>query len=611
MNRSFNTLFFALSLFVLVVAVYRAMVLPFCNDESITFFQFVQPGNFLPYTSILNTNNHFLNSLLTWICFHLFGDSALSLRLPNLMGLLILIIAVYRLSNRLTQTSSKAILVSGLLLSFYWISFFNMCRGYGISLAFTTLAISYIPDYLEDKRIVHVFKIYALLSLAVCANLTLIMAAAIITALICFHQLRQRQFFKVGNLIALIIHVAVLLFWIKYLFFLQNANHLHAGPGGGGYWKVTFVTLINTIAGNQNLWINISALAVYLLITALTCSFVTRNRKQMQSGQTMFVLFSVIALNGLIMGVYILKKLFGVSYPEDRTALVFYLLFILNAAFVMDTVKLKLLKVFATVWVLVFAVHFAWSLNFTKHPLFMYSTIPNRYYERLLQEQKQRPERITIGGNSFFEPIFAFMNYRNNGALNYMDYADTMLLNTDYYITVRSNRKYYAPLYEEIESDKGNDTVLLKRKQPFVRKPLFAFAKQGVKIDTGKEYFNFFEKKDTAFATNEPLLVEFNFKVTGGEMPAFSWLVLSVDSAEGKTVYYSRIPMNRMKRSWLGNESEGDLILETGVLPKKIHRLVCYLWNVGHQKLEVQVSSIKAFQLQEPGVVASSSNTGK
>src|SRR6185437_3348174 len=94
--------------------------------------------------------NHFLNSFLAWICFRLFGGGALSLRLPNLLALLILILAVYRLTKKLTQTSAKLILVSGLLLSFNWLSFFNMCRGYGISMSFAALAFSYTLDFIEN-----------------------------------------------------------------------------------------------------------------------------------------------------------------------------------------------------------------------------------------------------------------------------------------------------------------------------------------------------------------------------------------------------------------------------------------------------------------------------
>ncbi len=68
--------------------------MPFCHDESATFFYYVQNGDFLPYTSHVDANNHFLNSFLAWICLRLFGDAPLALRLPNILALIVLIIAV-------------------------------------------------------------------------------------------------------------------------------------------------------------------------------------------------------------------------------------------------------------------------------------------------------------------------------------------------------------------------------------------------------------------------------------------------------------------------------------------------------------------------------------
>jgi hypothetical protein len=601
-SKYFNKFFFILSLFVFTVAVIRAIVVPFCNDESTTFFDFAQNGDFLPYHSIIIANNHFLNSFFVWICFHLFGDSPLALRLPNLLALLILIFATYRLAGKLTQTSAKIILVAGLLLSFHWLSFFNMCRGYGLSMSFMVLALSYIPDYLEDKRLAHILKIYALLTLAVCANLAVILTAVTITGFVCLFQLYKRQFFKAGNIVALLLYTIVILYWIKYLFFLQHHNSLHSGPAGNSYWEITFESIINTIAGKQNFWINLSAIMVFTILMLMCCFFLVKNKKGIQTSRILFLIFMVMLLNGLIIEVYLLRKLLGIEYPQDRTALIFYLLFILNAAFIIDITKPYISKPIAVAVFSVFMIHFAWSLNFNRHPFKGYNVIPQKYYDCLLVEQKQNSQRITIQANDFFEPIYGFMNYKHNGALNYMDYRDSMLMDADYYIAVKRAGKYYTPYYREIDSDKNNDFVLLKRKEPLTRTPVFAIGGKHIAIDTNIEYYDFFEIKDTLFNEPNPLMVELNFKVLKGEMPSFFSVVLSIDSVEGKTAFYGRIPFNRVKYNWLGTEKSEDLILETGILPKKVHRLVCYLWNAGHQKVEIEMNSVRAFQLEGSGV---------
>src|SRR5581483_4020318 len=88
------------------------------------------------------------------------------------------------------------------------------------------------------------------------------------------------------------------------------------------------------------------------------------------------------------------------------------------------------------------------------------------------------------------------------------------------------------------------------------------------------------------------------------EVPLYLWLVLDIDTAEGKTVLYKQLPLNHVKFNWLGSGSNGSLILQTGVLPKKIHRFVCYLWNVGHQRITMTMNSVKVFQLFGPDVTA-------
>jgi len=603
-SRSFNRFFFILSVFVFVIAIVRSIVVPFSNDESTTFFNYEQTGYISPYTSLLN-NNHFLNSLLSWVCFRLFGDSTLSLRLPNLIGLIVLVVAVFRLSKRLTQPIAKAILVAGLLLSFHWLGFFSMCRGYGMSMAFVTLAFSYIPDYLENKK-AGIFKIYLLLDLALCANLTLMSPIAIITALVFLYQIHHHRFFKIVNTIIWLFHLALLLFWIKYLLYMKSLDHLHSGIGGNSYWHVTFDSLITLITGMQNSCIAYIIVGICILITAIGLQYIIKIRKHIEEGRATFILFLMLLFNGLIVGAYLLNKLLGVDMPEDRTALIFYLLFIIYAAFIIESVHNNIPKFLAIpVW-MIFIVHYAFNLNFSHHSLEMYSVIPNRYYNYLLEEQKHSPNRIAVKGSTYSEPVYNYLNYKHNGALNYMDYPDAMIMDADFYITEKPVMKYCLPYYQVIDSDKHSIFVLLKRIQPVTRRPVLNYDKCSAQMDTNSQYFNFCMLKDTAFNSHDPLSVEVNFKITEGEMPTFCWLVMSLDSAEGKTVCYKRIPLNKIKSNWVDGTSE-DLILTTDVLPKRVHRLVCYLWNLRHQRLKVEVNYVRLFQLDGYGVDVSPS----
>ncbi|MBI3520917.1 MAG: hypothetical protein HY062_16380, partial [Bacteroidetes bacterium] len=135
-NRSsaFTFFFIISSVVAFVITALRSYLVPFNHDETATFFFFIQSGHYMPFHSATDANNHVLNSFLGNSCFHLFGSSPFALRLPNLLGLLILIFATYRISKKLEQLGSKVFLTTALLLSFHWLSFFGACRGYGLSM---------------------------------------------------------------------------------------------------------------------------------------------------------------------------------------------------------------------------------------------------------------------------------------------------------------------------------------------------------------------------------------------------------------------------------------------------------------------------------------------
>ena len=126
---AFKYFFITTSVLVFLVIAFRSYLVPFNHDETATFFFFIQSGKYMPFHSAIDANNHVLNSLLGTVCFHLFGSSPFSLRIPNLIGLFILILATYKIFKYLNQLGSKFLLTSGLLLSFHWLSFFSSCRG--------------------------------------------------------------------------------------------------------------------------------------------------------------------------------------------------------------------------------------------------------------------------------------------------------------------------------------------------------------------------------------------------------------------------------------------------------------------------------------------------
>lgn len=153
---------------------FRAYSMPFVHDEAVTFYVYIQSDSFLPYVSALDANNHFLNSFLSWLCYKLFGSSWLALRIPSLMAFAVLFVALIRLAGRLQTRWLRIALILSLLATPYFIEFFALCRGYGLSMAFLVLSLSYIPAERDTQPFRHWSRAFACMLLALAANLTLI-----------------------------------------------------------------------------------------------------------------------------------------------------------------------------------------------------------------------------------------------------------------------------------------------------------------------------------------------------------------------------------------------------------------------------------------------------
>lgn len=141
---------FATAIFVFLLA--KAWLMPFVLDEATTFVEFVQTDLLWPGDSHWTTNNHLLNTALTWVCYHLFGDAPFALRLPNLVAYLVYAWSVYQLAIRLSTGWLRYVFAAGMYGSMFIIEFFAMSRGYGLSFAFLLLAVVLWLKRLNPKK---------------------------------------------------------------------------------------------------------------------------------------------------------------------------------------------------------------------------------------------------------------------------------------------------------------------------------------------------------------------------------------------------------------------------------------------------------------------------
>lgn len=602
-KRNFNYFFFISALVSLLVVVIRSIVVPINHDEAATFFFYVQSGSYMPFYSHTDANNHVLNSFLANCCFHVFGSSPLSLRLPNVIAFIILIFSTYKISTFLNQISSKVFITAAFLLSFHWLTFYGACRGYGLSMALLILSIYFMLEYLFDSMQYKYFYLTLLaFQLAVSANLILIVVVAVLSFVIFVVQLTNKQFFKLPVIAAWLVYAGLLYYWLSFSYYLQDSGALYYGAGES-YWKTTFVTLIQLIFGFSNplfKWL----LVVLFLATVGACIFVNAKiifklQIKQQLKRPSYSFLFLIVLSTLCIAFYLMHKLMGVNFPEDRTGLFFYVFYVLLIAFSIDLLCVNYNKGILLVVSLAIIIHFFYALNFRKHSLYTYETIPQRFYDRLIKEQQKTEERITIGGHRVRELFYGYMNYRNAGYLNPADPVELMQMNCDYYLGTKAEEKYYKPYYEVIDTEPDWGFVLLKRKKPIIKKQ-FVEIKNYVINTTDGEFNDVYHKTDTVFYETKPLQAQVNFTIEKISKPTNTWLVFAINDSLNQTAYFKRYSLQ-----WSGydlNNKTFDYKINIGNLPPKAKNIAVFFWNIEKQPFTVKVNKLTISQLEGDGV---------
>lgn len=595
-EKHFNKVYWGFSSLILCIVVLRCIFVPFSHDEVATFNFYIQPGNFWPFLSHPDANGHFLMSATSWLFFELVGSSPQSLRIPSILSFLVLCYGVFRMNKLFPSLTAKLVFSSAFLLSFNFISFYSLCRGYGMSMAFLILAMYYFFVFKSYGAKSHFLKFLLFSQLALSANLTLLFVVAICTCLLLLAQLKNILLRNWKIYLALFLHFSLLVFWIKYAFFLKEHGALYYGSGNN-YWQVTFKTLIDTVIGEYT-WAYYFFIAGFLSMLVFYIFYVAKNKmNEIIHGRFSI---SLVILLVLIVSFYLLKLILHVNYPEDRTGLFFYIFYVIAFCFMLCEINQKFRWMFNLI-PLYFVCTFFMLFNLRVHPWKVYETMPYSFFDLLIEEQHKADHRITIGGHRVREFFYSFLNYKSYEKLNHMTAPEALQMNCDYALAYKQDKPYYEKYYDEIAEDNDWDFRLLKRKVPMERKPIFNYLTYPL-FSGSNEYYNTFEKTDTTFHTDHPMVAEFNFSVKKAHKPFNVWLVLQIDDADNAANnQFMRIPLNLVKFNW-NNTNYFTLSIVSGNMPKHIKRIVAYFWNIDKTELEIQMNRFTLFQLNGEGI---------
>lgn len=597
LEKKFNPIFFGFSAVAFLGLIIRNVTVPLAHDEIGTFFTYIQIGEFLPYSSYLDANNHVLNSFLSWISFKFFGASPFALRLPNLLFFPILIFATYKITAFFNSISAKLLLTTAFVFSFNWLSFYSLCRGYGMSMSLLVLALYFFISYFESGfQFKHFLGFVISIQLGISANLTLQIVGLLFTSFFLFYHLVTQKIKNWKIILTYIFHFILLKYWIDYSFYLKQNGALYYGAGEN-YWKVTFETLIGLVTGFENFWVNILISLFFVIVLLFVLIAQTKaliNFKTFIQKPNAFLLISISAL-ALIIGFYFMKKLAGINYPEDRAALFFYPIFMLILVYFVDYLKLEKLAIFFS---LLFVVHFGFSLNFEKHAMLEYESLPNEFYEILKKEQEKTETKITIGNHRQTKQFFlAFANYLDNGNLNYSDVQSPIHNFSDYYLGAFNEEKILSRDYNKIAFDKNWGFGLYKRKTD-VKRTLIFESTQPIKITNEQEFYDMIKWKDTIVPNSHEkvLLFEFEFDVKTASKPFRGIFLLDIRSKNDKNTSYKSFTMNHQKFDW-NNQNNNKYSILSPKLENDSTNFSFYFWNKKMQEIDMEIKSFRVYIL--------------
>jgi hypothetical protein len=457
-----------LLLAVFSVNVYRAWTQSVTIDEAFTYNRFLS-GSWSKLIGPYDACNHVLYSILEKTCRQLFGLTEFTLRIPSLLGGLLYLWAVYRLSRRLLGEGWLLLLSVALLsLNPHLMDFMSAARGYGLAVALFLWALDQMLEFAEAPASrARIPRAAFGLALAVTANLTLLLPAAGLGAIFLLVLLFDKElggaeraarrwwlavwrFVTPAALTAYAILILPLSSASKDSFYLGAASakaslntmvefslfhHLLSGPTatvlpGAGFWRPLLMVFVPLV---------LAATAAACLVAAL------RWRRQASfrrlEGPDRFLLLGGGSLLTSVVLQAVTHWAFGLPYPHGRTGLYLIPLFVLTVFALWASIrKYRLAAILASLplgaLALLALAHFLVYFQTNHYAEWRFDRSTKHMVQLIRERQRIEPRpKVRVGGTWLFEPTLNF--YRQMYRLAWMEPVerkDPNDGNYDYYI---------------------------------------------------------------------------------------------------------------------------------------------------------------------------------
>lgn len=611
-----KNLYIVLSFLVFVYLTLRAIYVPLVHDEIATFFYYIQQLDVNPLAGANpDANNHILNSYLSGISHKLFGYSAFSIRLPNLLSFILYAFFVFKIGQFLTKKWTQIVFYLSLLFAAYFVQFFALSRGYGMSMAFL-FGVFYHVLCLYKKTSVRHLSFGLLFSLlAVYANMSLLPIILLLAVGMKFLALKEYKSFL--SLKKYAVSVPVILLWlvgvyyaIKISFKMKEEGSLYYGELDG-FWEITIKSQLLMLFENDGMYPQV-ILFIGLLIMAMIYFNLLYAHKISSIFKSSFFFFYMLL--GSIVGIELMAILLEVNYPEDRVGMYLIPLFIGAFCFGVDAIEGKRMQV-VLIPLLLIPLHFIYSLNLKKTSLWKYGYIPERFYQEIKNEPDQNDYATTVGGDGQRIFIYTEKLYVDTSANkpNMMQLWQKSLFDTNLNIKVPNHPAQYfdylickpkyvkdiLPLYDSIDYAELTEFRLYKRKKKAQKIKLKEF-KTDPRGESDEEFVEFYHEYFDSL-DYDALQLGLKLNLQSLRHPFRARVVAELKYKDGEQIDYQFFQLNWMypkmvkentvKQSFIFNNLKH--YLQKGPLELKL-----YLWNIDKQRFGNSSSEKKKKQIR-------------
>ncbi len=592
-----KSVFLLISVSLSVYLVSRAILVPMAHDEIATFYYFVQSGKVSPFLSNIDTNNHFLNSALTWIFYQLFGPGPLSLRLSNLIFIPVFFYFLYKLSQHLTSRLFRYVFFISLAFTLHFIEFLALSRGYGISMAMLLGSLYYLLEGVSKKS--QRSYIYSLICIFVActANLALINTYLLILLFVATNLIINNVK-KMRSAMTIILNTGIIpisLIIIQILYIKIHAGLIAGSPEN--FWATTIVTLFAYLFESSHFYSSLIAAALFAIIAvaAAFSFFRLKTYKQLFTSKPYLFLY---LFTGSIIIILVLRIFFNVNYPDDRIGLYLYPLALGSLIFLLDQLFSKSRWVYlVSVPFLIIPIHFFIYLNTTYSIWYKYDVIPARFYNQIMQNHKAGSIPPTIAGHGMRIFCLSYINYLNGGEASQLFFTHFPDYNAEFQIVDLKMIPGWQACYDTMDYDPVSERHLLQHKRTSEPK-LLTIKHVNIITKTNAEFTPIAEgKADTL--RNRNLRVDLNFSLYAPEKPFNGRIVFDIWDKQNKSLRYEYIQFNWLRNFWDGTPGNFINCMIVYKVPPEASVYKIYIWNIDKEEFEVKDGLVRIYEISE------------